>query len=148
MTAPSTLFTIGYTGIDIDAFERFVADRELMVVDCRLSPRSRNPDWTRKRLTERFGDRYVHAAGLGNVNYREPEAGVELSDPESWFNWIAQRCAEGQHLLLICACADVATCHRSDVCRHLQRRYKLKATHLAKDDLLPTAQPCRKPERR
>lgn len=71
MTATVTqLYSAGYEGMDHATFIATVQARDFMVMDVRFTPSSRNPDWSRSRLSKALGERYVHVPELGNRNYR------------------------------------------------------------------------------
>jgi len=55
-----TLYTLGYTGWAVDDVVAALDRLNAVLVDVRISPRSRNPAYSGKRLRERLGDRYVH----------------------------------------------------------------------------------------
>lgn len=86
--------------------------------DIRLSPRSRVPHWRGPALQQLLGARYRHIPALGNVNYkRKKSEPIELADVE---RGIGELLAVTGAVVLLCACADVAHCHRRVVAEHLQ----------------------------
>lgn len=126
-----TVFTIGYEGLDIDAFMSLLAEHGIeTVVDIRELPLSRKPGFSKKALASVLnlsGLEYVHMVDLGcpkpvRDRYREDDnwkrytegflkhlgtqeaAIAELSDLISSSN-----CA------LLCYEADFNFCHRSMV---------------------------------
>ena len=66
---PSTLFTLGYEGLAIDAFiERLIAAHVKTVVDVRELPLSRKKGFSKKSFCEALaaqGIAYQHAPALG-----------------------------------------------------------------------------------
>lgn len=126
-----TVFTIGYEGLDIDAFMSLLAEHGIeTLVDIRELPLSRKPGFSKKALTSVLnlsGYEYVHMVNLGcpkpvRDRYREDgnwkrytqgflkhlktqkAAIAELSDLVSSSNCV-----------LLCYEADFNFCHRSMV---------------------------------
>src|SRR5579883_475227 len=64
-----TVFTIGYEGLDIDAFMSLLAEHDIeTVVDIRELPLSRKPGFSKKALANVLnlsGIEYVHMVELG-----------------------------------------------------------------------------------
>jgi hypothetical protein len=94
-----------------------------MIVDIRYSARSMQPQWRQASLRTFFRWRYHWIPSLGNVNYRprDRHKGIFIANYHVGM--------EDLHLLppcvpviLLCGCADVATCHRSEVGRELIAR--------------------------
>jgi uncharacterized protein (DUF488 family) len=113
-----TIYSVGYTGYPIAAFEAFVAAHGLRVVDVRLKPFSRNAVYSGTRLKQRFGDRYLHVPALGNLNYKGGP--IALADESVGLDVVRALAAEGP-VALLCVCADAATCHRTTITRTLAR---------------------------
>ena len=82
----------GYTGKIPELLFAAAEQLDATVLDIRLSPRSRNPAWSKSRLQTLLGSRYEHVAAFGNVAYRtggptqlaDPEAGLALVEPDQW----------------------------------------------------------------
>jgi len=122
-----TIYTFGYGGATPDDLMTHVKERRAIVVDVRYSPRSRNPDWSRKRLTERFGGRYMHVKTLGNKNFKGGP--IKLHDPESAVEELAP-ILEKVNVILICVCKDVDKCHRKDAAEVLAEALGAEIVHL------------------
>ena len=127
----NTLYTLGYRQRDsMSRLEKLVADN-VIVLDIRYSPRSRCPEWSRKRLAERFEGRYRHVPELGNVNYRSPELPIQLAHEFdglwSVLFWVVNNRSD---VCLLCACADVAGCHRWVVADLVQAACACTVVHL------------------
>lgn len=79
----STLLTVGYEGRTAEEVAATLqAARVTVLVGVRLTPVSRKPGLSRRRLSERLdgeGIRYVHMPGLGNP--RDNRAPLRASDP-------------------------------------------------------------------
>jgi uncharacterized protein (DUF488 family) len=65
-----TIYGIGYEGLTLDQFVRRLSEHDVeAVVDVRLTPSSRRPGFSKKKLAEaldRAGISYVHERDLGN----------------------------------------------------------------------------------
>jgi uncharacterized protein (DUF488 family) len=107
----NTIYTIGYSRLNFDNLIRTVEVEDLLLIDTRMSARSRVPQWNKGRLEKALGARYVHIRELGNVNFKNPEAGMVLFDPETGIQQAVQL-LEKQSVLLLCGCFDVEHCHR------------------------------------
>lgn len=92
-----------------------------ILVDIRLSPRSRIPDWQGGRLRTRLSDDripYIHIAELGNVNYKNGLS-VVIADMEKGIQHLE---ALERDAVLLCGCKLRLYCHRTVVAEHLQAR--------------------------
>lgn len=109
------IYTIGYTGRKPEEIKQAVRERGAVLLDIRFSPRSRVPQWTKKRLTELLGERYKHVKALGNINYKGGP--IELVDFEA-----GKAIIDGFEVpvVLMCACKDQHRCHRTTVAQMLQ----------------------------
>ena len=126
-----TIFTIGYEKRSIDDVIWLLRARHVdRVVDVRLTPASRRPDFAKKRLSsslEAAGIAYEHRAALGN-----PLAIRELylaGDPEGGHRQFREHLGNGagaalddladslgsQTVALLCLERDAHRCHRSVV---------------------------------
>jgi hypothetical protein len=111
------LVTIGYTEPNaLGRIDAFVAQPRAYVVDIRYKPWSKwNSNWSRNMLSARYPKRYIHLPGLGNVNYGQKQAAIQLADPERHIRHLAEMLQHGCSYLLLCACKDYAQCHRKVV---------------------------------
>lgn len=141
-----TVFTIGYEGLDIDAFMALLAAHGIdTVVDIRELPLSRKPGFSKKALASVLnlsGVEYVHMVNLGcpkpvRDHYRETgdwkqytvgflkhlkrqaEAVAELSELVG-----SSSCA------LLCYEADFNFCHRSMVARAVHAHCGASVQHI------------------
>lgn len=94
-----TLQTIGYTQPEANArIDTFLAQPRAFLVDIRLKPYSRfRPTWNRSALQSRYGRRYVHLRGLGNVHSQDRTQPIHLLDPEPHVQHLAEQLNEGCH---------------------------------------------------
>ncbi|MGH3377642.1 MAG: DUF488 family protein [Pseudonocardiaceae bacterium] len=126
---------IGYEGLDICSFvDQLEHDGVSVVVDVRLTPVSRKPGFSKRRLSETLaaaGMEYRHAPALGNPKWNRAGFGgtdadrdaarqtfaalLASQDASTWLTDIAQLAAE-QRVALLCFEADQRRCHRDVVC--------------------------------
>ena len=111
--------SIGYTGLSIGEFMTHLKDHDAQVlVDVRLSPRSRVMPYNGNRLREtsaRYGVRYMHLPQWGNRNYRGDHGdAVILSDYEAGAKVIDSLREEYDRIAIMCMCPNHGHCHRSD----------------------------------
>lgn len=121
MTATVTqLYSAGYEGMDHATFIATVQARDFMVMDVRFTPSSRNPDWSRSRLSKALGERYVHVPELGNRNYRgDMGSGIIIANADVGLARLALELSR-KSVVLLCVCSNWKTCHRTEVVRQFQ----------------------------
>lgn len=130
-----TIYTIGYSGWTPGALKAAVDARGALLVDIRYSPRSRRPEWRTAALAGLWGEdvaqHYVWWRELGNVNYKNGGP-IVLADPElalipaaTLLHW--------RPIVLLCACRDVATCHRLTAADYLSQALGAPVEHLVAD---------------
>lgn len=124
------LFTVGYAEWNCDEMVEMLAGLGglIRVYDVRYSPSARKPEFSRRGLRARLGDLYIHAAGLGNADYRG--GGIRLADPEPWYGHIIEHLRGRGTVVLLCACARLDICHRLLIAKELERRAGAVAVHL------------------
>ena len=131
MPEPTPIFTIGYEKRSVDDLIWLLQARHVeRVIDVRLTPWSRRPDFSKKRLCaalEAAGIAYEHMGGLGNPPaIREiylagdAEAGHQrfrehLSNGASRAVDELLEVAECETVALLCLERDPNRCHRSVV---------------------------------
>jgi hypothetical protein len=132
-----TLYTYGYTGTSPLALKELAQQLDAVVLDIRLSPRSRNPEWTKARLSGLLGARYEHLQAWGNVNYKNGGP-VVFKDVLAGVQRLRERLSAGP-VILLCACTHVANCHRLDAAQHAQMVWPdLDVVHIQPGDVLLT----------
>jgi uncharacterized protein (DUF488 family) len=112
------VYTMGYSGWNPDQLLQRAEELDAVVLDIRIKPYSRNPAWTKSALQAILGERYVHAWGFGNMNYKGGPVALQ-----SFGNGIRQfdeAIARGP-VILMCMCRDYPKCHRSDVIEAILR---------------------------
>ncbi len=126
-----TVFTIGYEGLNIDAFMSLLSGHDIeTVVDIRELPLSRKPGFSKKALgavLNRSGLEYVHMADLGcpkQVRDRYRDDGNWKSYTEGFLKHLKTQetaiaelalLASSSNCALLCYEADFNYCHRSMV---------------------------------
>lgn len=110
----TTLYTAGYNAGWTPA--QLLAQAETtdaLIVDIRLNPTSNRPEWKKHALAKLIGWRYMHLPTLGNKNYANGGP-ITLAHPNEGLATLRQELRR-RPLILLCACPDAATCHRSSV---------------------------------
>jgi uncharacterized protein (DUF488 family) len=109
---PNTLYTLGYTGNSIDHLKALV-EQGAVILDIRMSPRSRVPQWNQGNLLRVLSSAYKWQPALGNRNYKNGGP-IEISEPELGL-WILKTSLSHKPVILLYACPNVETCHRKTV---------------------------------
>lgn len=104
------VYTLGYYGRDPEQVLALAERLDATVFDCRFSPRSRDPRWSGKRLSELMQSRYRHVRQFGNRNYKGGP--IELVDYPAGIQMIE---AAGNNVILMCVCKDYKKCHRTTI---------------------------------
>jgi uncharacterized protein (DUF488 family) len=126
MSTTGKVYLLGFWGRTVEDVQRIVADRNAILVDVRLVPFSRwARNFNRESLIKVFGSGYVHAEGLGNVNYKGGP--VRLFRPRPTLDELCKRLDAGDNLVLMCVCKYPERCHRSEVaCLFAERGYAVE----------------------
>ncbi len=123
LTSRGTLYTIGYAHPNAQAQkDRLMRDERTLLIDIRLSARCGwNAIWSRQALATRFGRRYIWEQRLGNRNSQHSERGFALAEGHAHaIQDAAALLCQGTSLILLCACRNFGTCHRSLVTKLIQ----------------------------
>jgi uncharacterized protein (DUF488 family) len=124
------LYTLGYSGWTPEAIQEEAQARNAVVCDIRYSPASRHPQWMKRQLAQHLGARYQHVQALGNRNYKSGGP-ITLANYEAGKQVIAEILTTGQSVILMCACEDLATCHRRTAAEQLAADLGVTIAHLA-----------------
>ena len=124
------LYTLGYAGLTPEQLRAAVVQDAATLLDIRLAARSPAPQWRKSALVQLLGERYQHVPALGNRNYRNGGP-IQLADPEAALPVVQQALTE-RSVILLCGCADVATCHRREAARWLSPRLRVPVRHLTR----------------
>lgn len=129
------VWTLGYRNEDTpsllnDLFDS--ADPEAscrLLIDIRYRPAAPfRPQWSRKRLREKYHHQYRYLYALGNRRHHSNGL-VELVHEDVGLLCLERWLAAGWDLVLLCACADEDGCHRTLVREQLRFRAHLHAQH-------------------
>lgn len=105
-------FTFGYTGVKHEQIGAFLNLHSALLVDVRISPRSRHDRWRKHTLEHTFPQRYLHLGAWGNVNYQNYKA-IEIKNFDAGLERLWQFNALGwSAFLLMCGCPNYDVCHR------------------------------------
>lgn len=141
-----TVFTIGYEGLDIDAFMSLLAEHNIdTIVDVRELPLSRKPGFSKKALANVLnlsGREYIHMVDLGcpkSVRDRYREDGNWKRYTVGFMKYLKTQgdaIAELSTLVasancaLLCYEADSNFCHRSMVANAVKDYCDARVTHI------------------
>ena len=119
---------MGYAGQRLANVVRLATALGALVVDVRLRPSSRVAGFGQAALRQALGDGYLWLGGFGNVNYRNGGP-IRLADFDG-----AEAALRGraENIILLCACRDVATCHRKVVAEKLAAEWGCDVVHLGR----------------
>lgn len=150
-----TVFTIGYEGLDIDAFMSLLIEYGVeTVVDIRELPLSRKPGFSKKALASVLnlsGLEYVHMVDLGcpkPVRNRYREDGNWKRYTEGFLKYLNTQdvaIAELSDLVsssscaLLCYEADFNFCHRSMVAAAVRKHCGAEVEHISAADTRTTS---------
>src|SRR5262249_10979888 len=115
----NNIYTLGYAAKGAEARLAELMTKPMMIlVDIRLSPRSRfHPAFQQTALVQCYPGRYHHVPTLGNLNYKDRAQGIQLVNPALGLATVRAWLNRGYVVCLLCACANVETCHRATVAR-------------------------------
>jgi uncharacterized protein (DUF488 family) len=141
-----TLYTIGYEGLDIDAFMSLLVENDIeTIVDVREMPLSRKPGFSKKSLENLLnlsGREYVHLVDLGCPKpirdcYREDgdwsrytEGFLKYLDTQQDAIAELATLASTSNCALLCYEADFNFCHRSLVANAVMKVSSTRVKHV------------------
>ncbi len=111
------VYTLGASGRTPEELRPLLRERDALLLDIRLSPRSRwVPVWNKSNLASLLGDDYRHVPELGNVNYKG-DGPIQIADYPA-----GRAIIEGlsRPVVLLCQCKDYDRCHRKTVAELLR----------------------------
>lgn len=124
-----TIYTIGYAGWTPSSVKARVEALNAMLLDIRYSPYSKRAEWRGDSLKALLGRaRYSHIKTLGNRNYRG-DGPIVLDAPEAAVETVTRLLTQ-RPVVLLCACRDADTCHRSVAAEFLSERLGAPIEHL------------------
>ena len=122
------IYTIGYAGWAPAALRDHVLALSATLVDVRIAPTSKSPQWRKDSLAALMGTAYCHLPALGNRNAFTGGL-VALNDPERALQPIAALLNRGP-VALLCGCTDPQRCHRSVAAAFLAERFGAEVEHI------------------
>lgn len=115
-----TLFSLGYLNPGALALLQEQVAKGALILDIRLVAASRwRPEFSGKRLRERFGPSYQRLPELGNDNYQQQSMPIVLHNPDRGIPQLLALLKQ-QDVCLLCRCQQFATCHASVVVAKIQ----------------------------
>ncbi len=126
--APRVL-TAGYSGRDPHRLRRIAEAMDATVVDIRLQPRSRAPQWQKRSMIGLLGHRYTLCSKLGNVNYNTGGP-IMIRDMDFGLVYLLEGLIYCPRLILLCGCREPEGCHRTVVARELTERHGIVTAEL------------------
>jgi len=137
----STIFTIGYEGLQIEQFTNKLRDNSIKVlVDVRKNPISRKKGFSKtnlEKIMNEYGIKYFHLPKLGidsilrkNLNTNNLETYEELFNyyndsilplAEESINTIKKLARENNKVALTCFEGDFTLCHRSRIVNKIKK---------------------------
>jgi uncharacterized protein (DUF488 family) len=122
------LYTIGYSRRRLADIQQILDAYGALLVDIRLKADSRRPAFRQRALVQHFGPRYVHCPALGNVHYKGGP--ILLQDYEAGREQVEAFLHAHPAVVLMCVCAQVATCHRIVAGEQLHADLHVPLVHL------------------
>lgn len=125
------IYTAGYQAIKSpELLQRFAATTNASVVDTRLTPYSQLAGWKRSELERAYAKGQYRYLGnwLGNLNYKSGGP-IRIADAERGLVALAELLNQ-QSIILLCACGNVQTCHRSVIAEMLAQATGATVQHL------------------
>jgi uncharacterized protein (DUF488 family) len=118
------IYSFGYGGHKAVELAGWVRKNGAILVDVRFSPSSKDEQWRKANLKELLGEQYVHVQELGNENFKGNEIRIkDLSAGMMRVHGLLQRAP----VVIMCACWNRATCHRTLVIRHMVDEWHAEA---------------------
>lgn len=129
-----TIYTIGYSGWKNDDIRAAVDRLDAILVDVRMVPRSRVPQWSCYSLSRELGHRYAWVRELGNENYKGTVEQIKIANFPAGEKRLAGLAFGGKAINLLCSCPDVTQCHRKVLPDWLAQAWKAEVVHLTRPD--------------
>lgn len=131
------IYTIGYAGWAPATLRDHVLALGATLVDVRIAPTSKSPQWRKEALAALMGAAYRHLPALGNRNaftggpvaLNDPERALQPGTEGTARSAIATLLERGP-VALLCGCADPQRCHRSVAAAFLAERLGAEVEHI------------------
>jgi uncharacterized protein (DUF488 family) len=110
------VYTLGYSGRNLIELMWIARALDAVIFDIRYSVWSYNPEFRQKRLAKALGERYRHVGDLGNINHY---GGGEIQLVDYAAGRVQIEASE-RPVVLMCACRNAETCHRTTIANRLR----------------------------
>jgi uncharacterized protein (DUF488 family) len=116
-SVPGKIIPFGYSVAHAqDRLATLMEDERAILVDIRYSVKSKSkPLWSGDALQELYKKRYLPIKSLGNKNYFQHGAPIEIADSETGIPRLLDGLNQGYTIVLLCTCSNYKTCHRKVV---------------------------------
>lgn len=118
------LYTLGYrAGWTPETLHMTMRESNAVLCDIRYMPHSRwYQEWNQGTLARQFGERYRHIKALGNRNYKNPGAPIDIVDIDEGIRQIETLLRQFTHVIAMCGCPQLDQCHRVIVAQEANYR--------------------------
>lgn len=107
-----------------DLIPTLMVNTDTMLVSVCYSQRAALYAWSVVNLTKRYGEQFKwFGASLGNINYKQPEKGIEIADMDTGLSDLLELLWSDKTVLLLCGCGSMEPtkqhpwgCHRRVIC--------------------------------
>lgn len=115
-----------------ERLQELMTDKNTIIIETRYTPyapyRIQWNRWGKKGLFNTYDPRYYYFSEksygdgsndlnwLGNRNYKQPELGIQLVNPEQGIKYVVMGLERGQNVILLCGCKAYESCHRRIIC--------------------------------
>ncbi len=119
------LYTLGYSGWNVEAITTFLESVNGVAVDVRMAPRSRVAAFNGTAFSRLLGERYYWLADFGNINYKS-NGPIAIANFDKGVERLAPLRTAGRAIVLMCGCPDVNVCHRKILAERLAELWARK----------------------
>ena len=124
------IYTLGYSGWNVEAIKTFLESVNGVAVDVRMVPRSRVAAFNGTAFSRLLGERYYWLSDFGNVNYKSGGP-IAIADFDKGVERLGPLQNAGKAVVLLCGCPDVNVCHRKVLAERLAKRWDAEVEHVA-----------------
>jgi uncharacterized protein (DUF488 family) len=118
------IYSFGYGSHKAVELAGWVRKHNAVLVDARYSPTSRDEQWRKTNLKELLADQYVHMQELGNKNFKGTE--IQIADLTAGMLKV-HALLQNRPVVIMCACWNRATCHRTLIIRQMVEEWHCEA---------------------
>ena len=110
------VYTVSYSGWTPEQLRQKAEELDATILDVRVKPSSRMPQWRKQALQTILESRYAHVPALGNLNYRGGP--IMLQDFTTGAATLDVALKKGP-VMLMCVCRSYDKCHRKTIVEKL-----------------------------